>query len=121
MPNETSAKVKEVGSLYEIKGRHYFTDDRSIAGIPELLEVQLDSYKDFLENGLNKVFADNFPISDFSGEKVDIYYKGFNLEEPKFDRETCKKKNLNYDAPLKVTLEMLNKETGEIKSQDVYM
>ena len=49
MPNETSKKVKEVGSLYEIKGRHYFTDDRSIAGIPELLEVQLDSYKDFLE------------------------------------------------------------------------
>jgi DNA-directed RNA polymerase beta subunit len=72
---KTSAKTKEVGSLYEIKGRHYFTDDRSIAGIPELLEVQLDSYNDFLTNGLDKVFSDSFPISDFSNEKVDIYYK----------------------------------------------
>jgi hypothetical protein len=50
MIEQTSAKTKEVGSLYEIKGRHYFTDDRSIAGIPELLEVQLDSYRDFLAN-----------------------------------------------------------------------
>jgi len=121
MPSKVTDKVKEVGSLYEIKGRHYFNDDRSIAGIPELLEVQLDSYKDFLENWINKVFSDSFPICDFSWEKVDIYYKGFNLEEPKFGAETCKKKNLNYEAPLKVTLEMLNKETGEIKSQDVYM
>jgi DNA-directed RNA polymerase subunit beta len=121
MLEKTSAKTKEVGSLYEIKGRHYFTDDRSIAGIPELLEVQLDSYKDFLETGLDKVFSDSFPISDFSGEKVDIYYKGFALEEPKFDAETCKRKNLNFEAPLKVRLEMLNKETGEIKEQDVYM
>jgi len=61
--------------LYEVSGRHFFTDDRSIAGIPELLEVQLDSYNDFLHNGLNKVFEDNFPIEDHSEEKVSIYYK----------------------------------------------
>ncbi|MDD3302171.1 MAG: DNA-directed RNA polymerase subunit beta [Candidatus Gracilibacteria bacterium] len=111
----------DVGSLYEIQGRHYFTDDRSIAGIPELLEIQLDSYRNFLKDGIDKTFKESFPISDFSGEKIDVYYKGFNLEEPKFDAETCKRKNLNFEAPLKVRLEMLNKETGEIKEQDVYM
>lgn len=116
-----SEKVKEVWSLYEIKGRHFFTDDESVAWIPDLLEVQLDSYNDFLKNWLNRVFSENFPISDFSWEKVDIYYKGFFLEEPKFDPETCKRKNLNYESPLKVQLEMLNKETWEIKQQDVYM
>ena len=120
MAKRTSKNI-EVGSLYDIKWRHYFTDDKSIAWIPELLEVQLDSYREFLENGLDKVFSDSFPISDFSWEKVDIYYKGFNLEEPKFDPETCKRKNLNYEAPLKTRLEMLNKETGEIKEQDVYL
>jgi len=118
MPKKAS---QGVGSLYDIKGRHYFTDDKSVAGIPELLEVQLDSYKYFLEEGLDKVFQESFPISDFSGERIDIYYKGFALEEPKFDAETCKKKNLNFEAPFKVRLEMLNKETGEIKEQDVYM
>lgn len=91
MPKQTS-KVKEVWSLYEIKGRHYFTNDKSIAWIPELLEVQLDSYKQFLEKGLDEVFKNSFPISDFSGEKVDIYYKGLFLEEPKYDAETCKRK-----------------------------
>lgn len=111
----------DVGSLYDIKGRHYFTDDRSVAGIPELLEVQLDSYDSFLKEWIDRVFSDSFPIMDHSGEKVDIYYKGFALEEPKYDPETCKRKNLNYEAPLKVRLEMLNKESGEIKEQDVYM
>lgn len=117
----TKATSKKIGSLYDIKGRHYFTDDRSIAGIPELLEVQLDSYNDFLNIGLDKVFNDSFPMNDFSDEKVSIYYKGLFLEEPKFDALTCTKKNLNYEAPLKVQIEMLNKESGEIKSQDVYM
>jgi DNA-directed RNA polymerase subunit beta len=121
MAKKASDKCIEVGSLYDIKGRHFFTDDRSVVGIPELLEVQLDSYNDFLKNWIDKVFNDSFPISDHSLEKVDIYYKGFALEEPKYDPETCTRKNLNYEAPLKVRLEMLNKETGEIKEQDVYM
>ena len=121
MPKAGSKTEAEIWSLYDIQGRHFFSDDKSIAWIPELLEVQLDSYKNFLETWIDKVFKENFPISDFSGEKVDIYYKWFSLEEPKFDPETCKKKNLNYEAPLKVRLEMLNKESGEIKEQDVYM
>ncbi len=122
MPKKSGAPTsKDVGSLYDIKGRHYYTDDRSVAGIPELLEVQLNSYNEFLTKGLDRTFGDAFPIEDFSGEKIDIYYKGLNLEEPKFDPETCKRKNLNYEAPFKARLELLNKETGEIKEQDVYM
>lgn len=111
----------EVGSLYEIKGRHFFTDDRSIVWIPELLEIQLDSYRDFLKNGINKVFSESFPISDYSWEKVDIYYKGHVLEEPKYTPTECIRKNLNYESALKVRFELLNRETGEIKEQDVYM
>lgn len=117
----TKKTFSDVWSLYDIAWRHYFTDDKSVAWIPELLEVQLDSYKDFLSNGIDKTFKESFPISDFSGEKIDIYYKGFSLEEPKFDPESCKRKNLNYEASLKVRLEMLNKESWEIKEQDVYM
>ena len=121
MAKTVTPKSKEVGSLYEIKGRHYFTDDGSVASIPDLLEVQLNSYNEFLEKWLDKVFAESFPISDFSGEKIDIYYKWLYLEEPKYDAETCKRKNLVYEAPFKAKLEMLNKESGEIKEQEVYM
>jgi len=116
-----TSKNTELGSLYDIKGRHYFTDDRSVVWIPSLLEVQLDSYKEFLDHWIEKVFSESFPISDHSGEKVDIYYKGHFLEEPKYDPIACTTKNLTYEAPLKVRFEMLNKETWEIKEQDVYM
>jgi len=115
------SKNTDLWSLYDIKGRHYFTDDRSIAGIPELLEVQLNSYNSFLSKDLDKLFNDSFPINDFSSEKVSIFYKWLSIEEPKYDLESCKRKNLNYETSLKIRLEMLNKETWEIKEQDVYM
>lgn len=112
---------EQVGSLYDIKGRHYFTDDTSIAWIPELIEVQLDSYRNFLTEWIDEVFNEIFPLSDYTWEKIDIFYKGFTLEEPKYTAQECQRKNLNYEAPLKVRMEMLNKETWEIKEQDVYM
>lgn len=74
-----------------------------------------------MDRRLDKAFREVFPIEDFSGEKLAIYYKGFTLEEPKFSVADCKRKNLNYEAPMKVRFEMLNKITGEIKEQDVYL
>ncbi|MBP8016877.1 DNA-directed RNA polymerase subunit beta [Candidatus Gracilibacteria bacterium] len=112
---------KELKSLYDVKGRYFFTNDRSILEIPKLIEVQLDSYKSFIDYRLNKVFEETFPISDFSGEKIDIFYKGLSLEDSKYSISDCKRKNLNYESSLKIRLEMLNKQTGEIKEQDVYM
>ncbi|MDQ1343905.1 MAG: DNA-directed polymerase subunit beta [Patescibacteria group bacterium] len=111
----------DLGAVYEVKGRYFFTDDRSILELPNLIEVQTDSYRDFLNHRLEKAFKETFPIQDFSGEKIDIYYKGFTLDEPKHSVADAKRKNLNFEAPLKVRLEMLNKQSGEIKEQDVYM
>lgn len=112
---------KGLGEIYSVQGRYYFTDDRTILELPGLIEVQLDSYKDFLDRRLNKAFYEIFPIDDFSGEKLSIYYKNFTLEEPKYSIADCKRKNLNYEAPMKVRFELLNKMTGEIKEQDVYL
>ena len=111
MAKKNAPNSADVGSIYEIGGRHFFTDDRSILELPELIEVQLDSYRDFLDVKLNKAFEETFPIQDFSGEKIDIYYKHLWLEEPKFSMNDCKRKNLNFEAPLKIRLEMLNKES----------
>jgi DNA-directed RNA polymerase subunit beta len=115
------AVTPKLGEVYQVEGRYFFTDDRSILELPNLIEVQLDSYNDFLKNKLDKAFQETFPIQDFSGEKIDIYYKGLMLDEPKFSVADAKRKNLNFEAPLKIRLEMLNKESGEIKEQDVYM
>lgn len=110
-----------LGGIYQIRGRYFFNDDRSIIELPELIEVQLESYKYFLDHLLHQSFADSFPIEDFSGEKVSIYYKSISIEEPKYSISECKRKNLNYEAPFKAKFEMLNKLTGEIKEQEVYM
>jgi DNA-directed RNA polymerase subunit beta len=115
------ARTGGLSEVYSVEGRYFFSDDRTILELPNLIEVQLDSYNDFLKTKLDKAFKETFPIQDFSGEKIDIYYKGFMLEEPKFSMADAKRKNLNFEAPLKIRLEMLNKESGEIKEQDVYM
>ena len=98
-----------LGAIYHEQGRYFFTDDRTILELPELIEVQLDSYRDFLDRRLGQAFEESFPIEDFSGEKITIFYKGYTLEEPKYSVFDCKRKNLNYEAPLKVRFEMLNK------------
>lgn len=112
---------KNLGEIYSVQGRYFFNDDRTILELPGLIEVQLDSYQDFLTRRLDKAFRESFPIDDFSGEKLTISYKGFQLEEPKYSVMDCKRKNLNYEAPMKVRFEMLNKTTGEIKEQDVFL
>ncbi|MBC7498087.1 DNA-directed RNA polymerase subunit beta [Candidatus Gracilibacteria bacterium] len=113
--------VSKLGEIYSDQGRYYFNDDRTILELPGLIEVQLDSYADFLKTRLDKAFNEVFPIEDFSGEKIAVYYKGYSLEEPKYSVSDCKRKNLNYEAPLKARFEMLNKQSGEIKEQDVYL
>lgn len=119
--SEAASVSKSLGQLYDIQGRYFFTNDKSTVDMPSLIEMQLDSYKDFLDRRLEKAFQEVFPITDFSGEKITIHYKWMSIDEPKYAINDCKRKNLNFEAPLKVRLEMLNKETGEIKEQDVYM
>lgn len=113
--------TKNLGEIYCDQGRYFFNDDRTILELPGLIEVQLDSYKNFLDVKLDQAFNEVFPIEDFSGEKLAIYYKNYSLEEPKYSVSDCKRKNLNYEAPLKARFEMLNKQSGEIKEQDVYL
>ncbi len=113
--------MKHLGEIYHDQWRYFFTDDRTILELPGLIEVQLDSYKNFLDVKLDQAFNEVFPIEDFSWEKLAIYYKNYSLEEPKYSMTDCKRKNLNYEAPLKARFEMLNKQSGEIKEQDVYL
>lgn len=119
--SSTAPQVSTLGELYSVQGRYFFSDDRTLLELPGLIEVQLDSYRDFLEHRLGKAFDEVFPIDDFSGEKISIYYKNYQLEEPKYSVSDCKRKNLNYEAPLKARFELLNKQSGEIKEQDVYL
>ncbi|SUP52549.1 DNA-directed RNA polymerase subunit beta [Weissella viridescens] len=87
--------------------------------MPNLIEIQTDSYNWFLDEGLREMFTDILPIEDFQG-KLSLEFVDYKLMEPKYTVEEARNHDANYSAPLHVTLRLTNKETGEIKSQDVF-
>ena len=89
--------------------------------MPNLIEVQKNSYKWFLEEGLKEVFKDISEISDYQGNLV-LDFIDYRLDEtPKYTIEECKERDATYAAPLRVRASLLNKETGEVKEQDIFM
>ncbi|WP_156955929.1 DNA-directed RNA polymerase subunit beta [Peptostreptococcus sp. MV1] len=98
-----------------------FSKIKEIADVPNLIEIQVDSYKWFLEEGLKEVFTDISPIEDYTGNLI-LEFVDYSLDEkPKYDIEECKERDTTYCAPLKVRVRLINKETGEIKEQEVFM
>jgi DNA-directed RNA polymerase subunit beta len=99
---------------------------RTFAKIPEILEVpnliaiQRDSFKWFLDEGLRETFHDISPIEDFTGNLA-VEFGGHEFGDPKYSVEECKEKDMSYQAPLFVDVSFINKETGEVKEQQVFM
>lgn len=92
---------------------------KEVLDLPNLIEIQTNSYQWFLDEGLKEMFDDIMPIDDFQG-KLSLEFVGYQLLEPKYTVEEARQHDANYSAPLHVTLRLTNHETGEIKSQDVF-
>ncbi len=104
-----------------VNGRHYFNETQDIFRLPPLIEVQLNSYQWFLSDGLKELLEEVSPITDFSGKKMELHFLNHTLDKPKYDAVTAKRKNLSYEAALKAHVQLINKDTGEIKEQDVFL
>ena len=90
--------------------------------MPNLIEVQLNSYKWFLDEGLREVFDDVNPIQDYTGNLVlEFIDYSLDMANIKYQVEECKERDATYAAPLKVKVRLINKETGEVKEQEVFM
>lgn len=102
--------------------RMSFGKVKDVTEIPNLIEVQLDSYQWFLREGLHEVFDDINPIGNFTGNLVleFVDYK-LDMDNIKYTVEECKERDSTYAAPLKVSVRLTNNETGEIKEQEVFM
>ena len=88
---------------------------------PNLIEIQRKSYDWFLEEGLKEAFKDISPIEDYTGSLI-LEFIDYELDdEPKYDVEECKERDVNYAVPLRVQVRFINRETGEIKEQKVFM
>ena len=99
--------------------RRSFSRIKEILPLPNLTDVQTESYKWFLDEGVKEVFDDILPISDASG-RLTLEYVDYKLQEPKYTVDESRKHDATYSAPMHVTLKLTNHETGEIKTQDVF-
>ena len=99
--------------------RRSFSRIKEVLDLPNLIEIQTDSFKEFLDTGLKEVFEDVLPISNFT-DTMELEFVGYELKEPKYTLEEARIHDASYSAPIFVTFRLINKETGEIKTQEVF-
>ncbi len=87
---------------------------------PHLVEVQTQSYQGFLKKGLKELFEEISPIKDYTGKDLELHFSDYYFDEPKYDEEFARFKDLTYEAPLRVKLKLVNKRAGKNKEQEVY-
>ena len=114
MPKTNTADKK-------IVARKFFNDHKEVMPMPELIEIQKDSYKWFLDEGLAELFDEINPITDFIGRDLELYFEDYYLDEPKFTEVESRAKNITYEAPLRVKTRLLNKKTNQSVNQEVYL
>ncbi len=108
-------------TLTKTKERQYITDLHEAVELPDLVEVQKTSYNWFLKQGLRELFDEISPIKDFGGRNLELYFKDYYLDEPKFDENTSKEKNITYESPLRVKAVLMNKKIKTKKEQEIYL
>ncbi len=121
MSQAKALQVKEhFGPQSSLTKRKFFRDQVRIS-LPNLVEVQTDSYEWFWEKGLKELFDEVNPMTDFTGKDLELSINEYYLDEPKFDPEESKAKNISYEAPLRAKATLLIKKTGEVKEQEIYL
>ena len=100
--------------------RYSYARIKEVMEMPHLLDIQRSSYQWFMETGLKEIFRDISPIQDFSGNLV-LSFENFSLGTPKYELDECKERDVTLAAPLRVNVRLINRETGEIKEQEVFM
>ncbi|SFI40599.1 DNA-directed RNA polymerase subunit beta [Tindallia magadiensis] len=103
------------------KERMSYSRIEEVLEVPSLIEIQKESYRWFLDEGLGEVFADISPIEDYTGNLI-LEFVDYKLEEePKYSVAESKERDMTYSSPIKVKVRLINKETGEVKEQEVFM
>ncbi|MBR2000860.1 MAG: DNA-directed RNA polymerase subunit beta, partial [Firmicutes bacterium] len=103
------------------KTRMSYSKIKEVAPMPNLIDIQTASYDWFMREGLKEVFEDISPIKDYADNLVLEFIDYSISDAPKYDQQECKDRDVTYAAPLKVRVRLVNKETGEVKEQEVFM
>ena len=118
---KSALRVKEHVSSHSSLSKRKFFRDQVLVSLPNLIEIQTDSYEWFWEKGIKELFDEVNPIADFTGKDIELSLTDYYLDEPKYDPETSKAKNISYEAPLRAKATLVLKKTGEVKEQEIYL
>ncbi len=105
----------------QVTPRKRFSVSREAIPLPDLIEVQKDSYRWFCREGLRELFDEVSPVRDFIGRDLELWFGDYYLDDPKFDEVTSRVKNLTFESPLRVTAKLVNNKSGKVVEQEVYL
>ncbi|GGH85418.1 DNA-directed RNA polymerase subunit beta [Pullulanibacillus pueri] len=100
--------------------RRSYARIKEVLELPDLIEIQTSSYQEFLDEGIREMFQDISPVEDFTGNLM-LEFVDYSLGDPKYSVDESKERDVTYAAPLRVKVRLINKETGEVKEQEVFM
>lgn len=101
--------------------RKFFSKKQEVFEVPNLIKIQLDSYQQFFKEDLRELFDEISPIRDHTGKVLELSFLDYFFDDPKYDEVVAKFKNATYEAALRCKCQLLNKQTSEIKEQEVYL
>ncbi|MEO8287219.1 MAG: DNA-directed RNA polymerase subunit beta [Chloroflexota bacterium] len=102
-------------------GRRNFGKIHSVMSMPNLIRIQTDSFDWFKNQGLQELFEEISPITDFTGKNMELRFLDYHFGEPRYSVLECRQRDMTYAAPLRVRVQLLIKETGEIKESEIFM
>lgn len=116
-----SAVTPATGAATQLDGRRSYSRLAQVQAMPNLIQVQLESFNWFKDEGLRELFEEISPISDFTGKSLELSFESHSFGEPKHTEIECRERDMTFAAPLRVRVKLTNKETGEVKEQEIFM
>ncbi len=113
--------AKDVQSATTSSKRVFYTNTKDPIDLPNLVDHQNKSWDWLVKEGLGELLAEVSPIDDYTGTKLTLSFKDYRFEDPKMTENEARENNVSYDAPLKATVVLTNKVTGEVKEQEIYL
>lgn len=101
--------------------RVFFTKDDTALEIPNLIDHQRKSWRELVETGIGEIFAEINPVDDYTGQKLSLSFRKYWFGEPKSSESWAKENNITFEAPLYANVELVNKVTGDVKEQEIYL
>lgn len=121
MSSKNISTSTKTTSVDRVPKRKFFTKEHEVMQVPDLVEIQKNSYNWFMREGLRELFDEISPIKDFGGRNLELSFKDYYLDEPKFDEKTSKAKNITFEASLRIKASLANKKDNTEKEQEIYL